>query len=86
MSKSRNIFVKVVYQIMERKELTQRKYEDIRLAFQKWSDKRYKNVRIYTEDYILERLSEKFYLAPKTIENIVYHRVASPNNQLSLFV
>ncbi len=66
------------------KELTQRKYADIRSDFQKWSNKRYENVRIYTEDYVLKKLSEKFYLAPKTIENIVYHRVGN-SNQISLF-
>ncbi len=57
------------------KELTQRKYADIRSDFQKWTNKRYNSVCIYTEAYILQKLSEKFYLAPRTIENIVYHRV-----------
>ena len=58
------------------KDLIQQKYTDIRDAFQKWSNKTYKNVRMYSETYILLKLSEQFYLSPRTIENVVYHRVS----------
>ncbi len=66
---------------MSNKELTQKKYKAIRLEFQKWEEKKYKGVRIYTERYILKILSEKFYLAPKTIENIIYYRLKSKREQ-----
>ncbi|KQC30193.1 hypothetical protein [Flagellimonas eckloniae] len=53
---------------------TKRKYEDIRAAYQEWTAKAYKGVRMYTDEYIYVRLEEQFYLKPKTIENILYYR------------
>ena len=55
--------------------LTEKKYEAIRKAYKKWDDKRYEGVRIYTEQYVLRKLSEKFFLSPGTIENILYSRI-----------
>jgi hypothetical protein len=52
-----------------------RKYSDIRKEYQqKWLTKTYKGVLVHSEAYIYAKLSEKFYLSPKTIENILYHR------------
>ncbi|CAA0248323.1 hypothetical protein [Tenacibaculum maritimum] len=70
------------------KELTQKKYLDIRKDFEKWKNKKYKNVCIYAESYIYMKLSEKFYLSTRTIENIVYYRTKLKSEtpiQASLF-
>jgi len=55
-------------------DLTRTKHRDIRKSYQSWRDKTYKGVRIYTDDYIYQKLSEKFYLATATIEKIIFHR------------
>ena len=55
-------------------QLTKIKYRDIRKSYQNWAEKQYKGVRIYTDDYIYQKLSEKFYLATATIEKIIFHR------------
>ena len=53
---------------------TQRKYKDIRKEYESvWLKKRYKGVAIYSADYIFVKLAEKYYLSPKTVENIVCH-------------
>ena len=54
------------------KPLTEKKYEAIKKAYNKWDAKRYKGVRIYTDAYIFQKLSERFFLKPTTIENILY--------------
>lgn len=55
---------------------TLKKYKDIREEYRtKYLDKTYKGARIFTDRYAFIKLSEKFYLAPRTIENIIFHRV-----------
>jgi len=56
------------------KDHTTRKYEAIRSEYVKWDAKRYKNTRIYTDSYIFVKLSEKYFLSPRTIEHIVFSR------------
>ena len=56
------------------KDLTKQKYADIRKDYQKWSDRRYKGAQIYSDGYIFVKLSEKYYLRPSTIENIIFSR------------
>lgn len=53
---------------------TRKKYTAIRSAYQKWSEKRYKGVRVYTDDYILRKLEDQFYMRPATLEDVVFHR------------
>jgi len=68
------------------KPLIEKKYSDIRKSYSKWLDKKYNNIQIYTDDYIYLKLSEQFYLAPRTIENIVYYRVKLVDkSQLKMF-
>ncbi|PCI11887.1 MAG: hypothetical protein COB73_00860 [Flavobacteriaceae bacterium] len=55
---------------------TLQKYAHIRKEYSKLFEKRYKGIRIYTNEYIFKKLSEQFYLAPRTIENIVFYRVS----------
>ncbi len=55
-------------------EITLLKYKKIREDYRKWRDKKYKGVRIYAHEYILLKLSEKYFLKPKTIEHIVFYR------------
>ena len=65
---------------------TAQKYDDIRSSYKKWTDKKYKGVRIYSDSYILLKLSEQYYLSSRTIENIVFHRVGySQSIQGNLF-
>jgi len=57
-------------------DLIKRKREDIRNEFHnKWQTKTYQGVPIYSLAYIYMKLGEKYYLSPKTIENILFHRV-----------
>ena len=58
------------------KELTRKKYEDIRKDYLKMSEIKYKGVKKYSHEYILKKLSEKYYLSPATIEHIVFNRGA----------
>jgi len=58
--------------VMPAKSITQERNEAIRKAYTQWTDKKYKDVRIYTDEYIFQKLSEKFFLAPSTIERILY--------------
>ncbi len=60
------------------KDLTKQKYADIRRDYQKWAERRYKGVQIYSDSYIFVKLSERYYLRPTTIENIVFSRI-TPN-------
>ena len=54
---------------------TERKYQDIRDEYEKkWLTKRYKGVSVHSPEYIHVKLGEKFYLSPKTIENILCYR------------
>ena len=51
---------------------TKRKYNDIRKEYHEvWQKKTYKGVLMYSQKYIEQKLAEKFYLKPKTIENIL---------------
>ncbi|MBP0904165.1 hypothetical protein ACFSKN_08210 [Mariniflexile gromovii] len=60
---------------MAMNELTQKKYDDIRLEYEKLSKKTYKDVPMYSQEYILKKLSEQFYLSVKTISDVIYYRV-----------
>ncbi len=59
----------------ERQKRIAKRNEKIRGDFMKMSDKRLNGKRIYTNEYIFERLSEKYTLSPVTIEKIVFYRV-----------
>lgn len=56
-------------------ENTNRKYQDIRRDYEKLKARKYKNVTMYTDDYVFIKLSEKYYLEPITIEKICFFRV-----------
>ncbi len=53
---------------------TERQYADIRSDFEKWTQKKYKNVQKFTNSFIFVKLAEKYYKSPKTIESIVFFR------------
>lgn len=54
---------------------TERKYNDIRQEYEtKWLKKRYKGKLVHSEEYINIKLGEKFYLSPRTIEDILAYR------------
>lgn len=58
-----------------KKTTTLKFYQDVREAYLKWSERREGGKKIYTDEYIFMKLAERFYRSPKTIENIVFHRV-----------
>lgn len=59
-----------------RKKTTQAFYQAIRKDYMEMrkEDDKY-GVRKYSDAYIFEVLAEKYFRSPKTIENIVYHRI-----------
>jgi len=57
---------------------TVRLHNDIRKEFEQLSNIKEFGVQKYSTVYILNKISEKFYKSPKTIENIVFNRVAQP--------
>lgn len=58
-----------------RKEYTENFYEDVRKEYHRMKNIKDKGVSKYSYEYILVTLSEKFYRAQKTIENIIWGRV-----------
>lgn len=59
----------------------------IKKEYEELSDKKYKNVRMYTEELKILKLAEKFFLSEKTVEDIVYNRIKyehEPVTQLKL--
>jgi rRNA maturation endonuclease Nob1 len=57
------------------KKRLQKRNEKIRTEFLALKEKKSDGVQIYTDDYILQKLADKYFLAAKTIENIVFNRV-----------
>ncbi len=59
----------------------------IKKAYDLLSAKKYKEVRLYTEDVKLAKLADQFFLSEKTIEDIVFDRIQylQPVVQLDLF-
>ena len=77
---------KVIYIcLMAARDETNRFYEDLKRDFIKFSSVKEFGVQKYTTDWILAKLGNKYYKSPKTIENIVFNRVAYATPQLSMF-
>jgi hypothetical protein len=70
---------------MALRDETDRLYQDIKRDFVKLSNVKEFGVKKHTDDWILAKLGNKYYKAPKTIENVVFNRVARPTSQLSMF-
>lgn len=51
-------------------------YEEIRKKYWAMRSTTKNGVRIYTDEYIISVLAQRYFRAPKTIENIVFNRVA----------
>lgn len=67
------------------RNLTEKLYQDIKSDFTKLSNVKEFGVQKYTNDWILAKLGDKYYKAPKTIENIVFNRTQYSTSQLALF-
>lgn len=67
------------------RDLTDKLYQDIKRDFSKFSAVKEFGVQKYTNDWILAKLGNKYYKSPKTVENIVFNRVAYATSQLSMF-
>lgn len=48
----------------------------VRDEYTKLSSKKIKNVKVYSEEIMILKISEKFFLAEKTVEDIIYNRLA----------
>lgn len=61
-------------------------HQDIKSEFDKLSNVREFGVQKHSVEWILNKVAEKFYKSPKTIENIVFNRVANTrsNTQISM--
>lgn len=63
------------------KDTTEAFYAKVREDYAKMiSVKSKKGNQVFEQDYIFEQLAEKYFRSPKTIENIVFNRVA-PNTR-----
>lgn len=58
-----------------RKETTTRFYNSVRNEYGKLVSIKERGVPVYTQDYILMKLADRFFRSPKTIENIIFNRV-----------
>jgi|GEM_PF-503349 DNA repair protein RadC len=72
------------------RQITDKLYSDIKKDFDKLSSIKELGVKKFTTEFILAKLADQYYKSPKTIENIVFNRVANSNkaesSQLLLFV
>ncbi len=64
---------------MEGRELTAKLYTDIKAEFEKLQAVKEFGVQKFSIEWIFRKLGEKFYKAPKTIENIVFSRTQYQN-------
>lgn len=65
------------------------KREAIKADYEVWNAKREGKVRMYTFEYIMLQISKKFFISPRTAEEIVngwgYYKEEEPENQLAMF-
>lgn len=71
---------------MSAKISTIRMHNDIKKDFGKLSNVKEFGVAKFSNDYILNKIADKYYKSAKTIENIVFNRTAiAQTAQLTLF-
>lgn len=56
------------------KKLMQLRAEKIESLYNHWRSKKINGKQMYTYEAILEKIAEKVYLAPKTVDNILSGR------------
>lgn len=61
-------------QLEERHARIEKRNEDIRAMHHRLSEKKVKNKRLYSQEYIISEVAEKFYMSERTIEDIVFNR------------
>lgn len=57
------------------KNNTKKRNSDIRNDYIKWTNKKGRKARKFTDDYIFEELGSEYYLSEATIEKIVFHYI-----------
>lgn len=57
------------------KKLMELRADKIEKLYEHWRKKKQNGKQMYTHEYILEKISEKVFLAPATIDNILNGRV-----------
>lgn len=58
------------------KPQTEQFYASVRTEYKRMSGIKKNGKQVFSQDYILDELGAKFFRSPKTIENIVFNRVA----------
>ncbi len=58
----------------QKKPQTLRFYDAIKREYLRMRNVKKNNVRLYSDEYILATVADKFYRSPRTIENIVFDR------------
>lgn len=59
----------------KRKPNTERLYKDIKAEFSRLNNIKKNGVKLYSHEYIVSCIAEKFYRSPATVQNILYNRV-----------
>lgn len=59
----------------KKKPNTLRLYADIKAEFTRLNNIKKNGVRLYSQEYIVSCIAEKFYRSPATVQNILYGRV-----------
>lgn len=65
---------------LAKKELTQRRNNAIRKSYDKLQGKKKNGVKYYSHEFIVRELQSRFFLAIKTIEDIIACRDLNNNN------
>jgi hypothetical protein len=58
----------------QQRSTTRQLYDAVRREFHKYSEMKENGVQKYSTEWIIMKVGEKFFRAPRTIENIVFHR------------
>ena len=84
----RRIMKSFTFVHMAAKVITHKLYADIKKDFAKYSNIKEFGVQKFTNDWVFGFLGDKYYKSPKTIENVVFNRVAlnsADTSQIKLF-
>jgi hypothetical protein len=65
------------------RQITDKLYSDIKKDFDKLSSTKELGVKKFSTEFILAKLAAQYYKSPKTIENIVFNRVANTDKKQS---
>jgi len=59
----------------KRRARLQKRNTAVKEEYEKLSEKKFKGIRLFTEEVKITKIADKFFLSEKTIEDIVYNRI-----------